>query len=51
MAQDHITYLLPVPSRPDGWRTWRHVYGTAAEGNKTMLLRLKARISLDNYEK
>lgn len=38
MVQDHAPDLLPVSSRPDGRRTWCHVSGAAAEGNKKLLL-------------
>ena len=34
MVQDHASDLLPVSSCPDGRRTWSHVSGAAAEGNK-----------------
>ena len=40
MLQDYASDFLPVSSCPDGWRSWRHVPGAAAGGNKKLLMEL-----------
>ena len=50
ILQDRSTDFLPVSSRPDGRRTWCHVSGAAAEGNKQLLTLLRLLTSnLLNY--
>ena len=48
MLQDYASDFLPVSSCPDGWRAWRHVPGTAAEGNKKLLMEFLS-IESDNF--